>query len=102
MIKLERGEKTYKIPNGLSDFQTDLYVHLIDWKWDKITEEPVNYYKKNAKGELVPNEYDAILPTSFHESLPHIYEPIRKDLQELRKNFDFREKLLKLLIIFFF
>jgi hypothetical protein len=36
-------QSSYRLPRTLSDFQRDLYVHLIDWKRKHITSESGNY-----------------------------------------------------------
>ena len=27
----------YRLPSGLNDFQREMYVHLINWKWRHLT-----------------------------------------------------------------
>ena len=78
------GEK-YKLPGLLSEFQKDLYVHLINWKWKHITKE-VGLYK--YKGEYI--EYDAILPKSEQNNLPIIYKPIVSNLKQHIKKYPFK------------
>lgn len=36
----ETGGNKYRLPGGLSDFQIQMYVHLINWKWAHLTKEP--------------------------------------------------------------
>lgn len=43
----------YLLPEHLNPFQLDLYVHLINWKWQYVTK---------AAGMSSGNDYDAILP----------------------------------------
>ena len=50
----------YWLPNVLNDFQLGMYVHLINWKWENITEE------RGISGGF---EYDAILPKRYAEEL---------------------------------
>lgn len=76
--------KTYRMPNHINKFQLEMYVHLINWKWRHITEEP-GYYKH--KESLIP--YDAILPDDYvnQEKMPHIHELALEHLrQHLIKN----------------
>jgi hypothetical protein len=44
--------KEYRLPNGLTDFQTKMYLHLINRKWDHIILEPGKYQKKDKVGVL--------------------------------------------------
>ena len=55
MTTLTINGKDYRLPEHLTDWQQSLYVHLINWKWQHITEEP---------GVARGHEYDAILPES--------------------------------------
>jgi hypothetical protein len=71
--------KTYKLPGSLTLFQEEMYVHLINWKWENITND-VGYY--NYKGNQI--EYDAILPKSVHKNFPLVYPTILKDLKDHR------------------
>jgi hypothetical protein len=57
----------YRLPNGLSEFQYQMYIHLINWKWKYITTEP-GYHGKQP--------YDAILPKSYKEQHYPLYPPI--------------------------
>lgn len=87
---LEMGGKKYRLPNGLTEFQTSMYVHLINWKWDRITKEPGKFKKKDGNGVLKTYEYDAILPESTHESFPLIYPSILNDLKNHQNAFKFK------------
>ena len=31
--------KKYRLPNELTDFQLQMYIHLINWKWAHLTQE---------------------------------------------------------------
>lgn len=57
----------YRLPNGLSEFQYQMYIHLINWKWKNITTEP-GYHGKYP--------YDAIIPKSYKEQHYPLYPPI--------------------------
>ena len=79
------NEREYKLPESQNKFQKAMYVHLINWKWENITKEVgLNKYK----GELI--EYDAFLPEEYRSKLPVIYEPIKNELFEHSKIYDFK------------
>jgi len=81
MIEEIINGKTYKLPGSLTEFQKQMYVHLIDYKWKHITKE-VGSYK--YKGEDI--EYDAILHKAVQADFPLIYSDILDDLNlHLRK-----------------
>jgi len=71
----------YQLPFNLSDFQKDMYIHLIDWKRRHVTEKP-GYYKGH--------EYDAVLPDELKGQLPHLYKPIRQRFLDHQKGFHFK------------
>lgn len=71
----------YKIPKTLSDFQKQMYEHLIDWKWNNITKEP---------GQYAGNDYDAVFPDAYRGKLPHLYEPVRQMFLDHQKRFHFK------------
>jgi hypothetical protein len=73
MKEIKINGKNYKLPGGLTKWQQEMYVNLINWKWKNITEE-VGYNKHN--GELIP--YDALFP----EYMPHIYPAICNRLKQ--------------------
>lgn len=77
----------YQLPNALTDFQLQMYVHLINWKWSQGI-KAAGHFKH--RGHLIP--YDAILPDKYvqTESMPHIYEPVQKHLAAHRKLNPFR------------
>ena len=77
--------KDYRLPDNLNPFQSEMYVHLINWKWKHNITEP-GYYK--YKGRLIP--YDAILPRSLAKDFPTIYPPVVKDLKYHREKYPFR------------
>jgi len=70
------NDSNYKMPSSLNSFQQDLYIHLINWKWEHITKEPVSF-KVKKKGEESTYESDAIIPESKSGSFPTIYPPIK-------------------------
>ncbi len=75
----------YKLPNLLSPFQEEMYVHLINWKWENISKE-VGYYK--YKG--IDIEYDAILPENVRNSFPILYPTIINDIESHLNKFSFK------------
>ena len=82
--------KTYKLPGSLTPFQEEMYVHLINWKWNNITKVPGEYKKKDKNGIEKKDEYDAILPESVHDKLPVIYPSVLNDLKTHKQLFDFK------------
>ncbi|MPM09030.1 hypothetical protein SDC9_55346 [bioreactor metagenome] len=85
MIKKNIKGKTYKLPGSLTSFQEEMYIHLINWKWQNITKD-VGIY--NFKGNQI--EYDAILPKSVQNKYPLIYPKILQDLKDHRKKYYFK------------
>jgi len=75
------ADQLRRIPAHLSDFQRDVYVHLINWKWRHLTREP---------GQYAGNTYDAVLPPVLKGKLPHLYEPIRQRFLDHQKAFHFK------------
>jgi hypothetical protein len=73
--------KEYKLPNSLNPFQQEMYVHLINWKWQHITLEP---------GKDRDLEYDAILPESYADKFPILYPEIKDVLIQHHQKFSFR------------
>jgi len=85
-MKIETiNNKEYKLPGSLTNFQKELYVHLINYKWKYITKD-VGLYK--YKGEFI--EYDAILPKAIQSKSPLIYPSILFDLKQHKKKFPFK------------
>lgn len=84
-MKLRINGKAYNLPNKLNDFQTQLYIHLIDWKWKHITTEQ-GIYIYNGK----EYKFDAILPVSVHADYPLIYPSILSDFKKLKEKFEFK------------
>ena len=72
---------TYRMPAHLSDFQKEMYEHLIDWKHRHITEQS-GYYAGPA--------YDAVLPEELKGQLPHLYKPIRQRFLDHQRTFHFK------------
>ena len=71
----------YRLPNGLSNFQLRMYVHLIDWKWAHLTLEPGFY--KNAP-------YDALLPDELKAQHYPLYRPITERFLDHQRKFPFK------------
>ena len=74
MEKIINGVKYY-LPSNLNLKQTEIYIHIIDWKRKNITTQ---------RGLYRGHEYDAILPdkTSFPEML---YKPIIPLLDKMQQ-----------------
>ncbi|MFZ5950983.1 MAG: PGN_0703 family putative restriction endonuclease [Candidatus Rifleibacteriota bacterium] len=87
MITYTENGKEYKLPNSLTRFQRELYIHLINKKWTEGIRDPGT---NKHKGELI--KYDAILPEEYHSlaKAPHIYEPVRKALKQHHDKNPFR------------
>ena len=71
----------YRLPNELNAFQQEMYVNLINWKWQHITSEP-GYARGNA--------YDAILPERYAGQFPPLYPAIVSAIEHHQKIFPFR------------
>lgn len=82
MIIIERDGISYRVPDGLNEFQQEMYIHLIDWKWKHLTTEP-GFYRG------VP--YDALLPDRLKEQLPLFYESIVDAFIAHQKHFPFKK-----------
>lgn len=83
MIRRTIAGVDYKLPNELNEFQSEMYVHLINWKWKNICKEP------GISGNL---EYDAILPDACVSDgrSPLIYPGVAANLGQHRKKNKFR------------
>ncbi len=75
------GEKKYRLPNVLTDFQFQMYIHLINWKWTHLTQEP-GFYKNFP--------YDALLPHEFISQGYPLYQPIKERFMEHQQRFPFK------------
>ena len=73
----------YRLPGGLNDFQRQMYVHLINWKWQHLTREP----GMDIKG----NVYDAWLPPAFVAEYRILYPPIGDAVHRHKAKYPFRE-----------
>jgi hypothetical protein len=71
----------YKLPNKLNKFQQEMYVHLINWKWQHITHEP---------GVFRDTYYDAILPYRYTSEYPMLYPEIREAFKQHLQKLPFR------------
>lgn len=71
----------YRLPNTLNTFQQDMYVHLINWKWQHITREPGHH-----RG--IP--YDALLPDADADRYPMLYPAITHALERHLQTYPFR------------
>lgn len=83
MTTIMKDGQVYNIPGGLNDFQQDMYLRLIDWKWQNITRE----------GRLDRGQpRDAFLPEKFQQeqSWPHLYPGIVAELKRHRDKNHFK------------
>lgn len=81
MKKYEIDGQEYWLPSRLNDFQLQMYVHLINWKWKHITRE------RGLSGGL---EYDAILPDRYADALKVVYPDIIPAVKAHQSKFLFR------------
>lgn len=77
---------SYRLPGSLSQFQKDMYVHLINWKWNKLGIKELGNYRYKGK----TFQYDAILPESCHKDYPLIYSEILDDLLVHQEKYPFK------------
>ena len=61
--------KIYRLPNELTDFQLQMYIHLINWKWAHLTQES-GFFKNSP--------YDALLPDELKLQGYPLYRPIKE------------------------
>jgi hypothetical protein len=71
----------YRLPNTLNPFQEQLYVHLINWKWQHVTREP-GYYRGTP--------YDALLPDTCAGTYPMLYPAVKGALERHLRTYPFR------------
>ena len=71
----------YRMPVHLSDFQRDMYIHLIDWKRRHLTDK---------SGHYAGHSYDAVLPEELKGKLPHLYKPIHQRFLDHQRTFHFK------------
>jgi len=71
----------YRLTNTLNPFQLKMQVHLVNWKWNHITHEPLIF-----RGE--PN--DALLPETVANQYPMLYPKIIPAFKQHKKDFPFR------------
>lgn len=81
MREIRTNGKTYRLPNIQNPFQEEMYIHLINWKWQHITKKE-GYYRNEP--------YDAILPESAREDFPVIYFDVVDALKRHHKDFPFK------------
>lgn len=73
MREVFKNGKSYKLPETLSEFQQNLFINLINLKWDMGILEP---------GLRNGVEYDAIIPKDYQNQLPMLYEHIKTDFKK--------------------
>jgi hypothetical protein len=71
----------YRLPNELTDFQIQMYVHLINWKWTHLTQEP-GFYNHAP--------YDALLPDELRKQYFPLYRPIKDQFLDHQQKFPFK------------
>jgi hypothetical protein len=71
----------YRLPDMLNPFQQEMYVHLINWKWEHITRQP-----GTDRGVI----YDAVLPTEYVDQFPILYPGIVNAFKEHLQKYPFR------------
>jgi len=81
MTTLQIDGREYRLRDGLNDFQQEMYVHLIDWKWAHITRKPGFYHDR---------PYDAILPEAYVGECPMLYPNIVPAFRSHLDRFPFR------------
>ena len=72
--------RQYRLNGSLRPFQLAMQVHLVNWKWAHITQEPGMHRGK-------PN--DAILPESYASQFPMIYPPALAAFMRHHEKFPF-------------
>jgi hypothetical protein len=73
--------KKYRLPNELTDFQLQMYIHLINWKWAHLTLEP-GYFKHSP--------YDALLPDELIAQHYPLYNRIKERFLDHQQKFPFK------------
>ena len=79
---IERNNASYRLPGGLSIFQQEMYIHLIDWKWKNLTTEPGHYHGTS---------YDALLPDHVKEQLLLLHPSVVDAFNTHQKKFPFKK-----------
>lgn len=77
---------TYRLPNTLTPFQKEMYIHLINWKWNELNVKQPGIYKH--KGQNI--EYDAILPNSVQKKYPLLFLGLINEITKHRKKYYFK------------
>ncbi len=75
------GGQDYRLPDILNPFQRELYIHLINWKWEHVTREP---------GIDRGSVYDTFIPEECADQLPMLYPGIVPVLEEHLQKYPFR------------
>ena len=88
-MKYYKNGKAYNMASGLNDFQKKLYMHLIDWKVEFLTDKP-GFYKGHPYDYMFPEEYIKANPLP-----PFIFSGIRDIILEMQKG-DFAYKVHKM------
>jgi len=78
--------KEYRLPGSLNEFQTAMYVHLINYKWDVLGIPDPGEYKRKGKTYL----YDAMFPQDVQDELHPLHRPILDRFLEHQRNYPFK------------
>jgi len=81
MKNFEIDGKKYRLPDKLSNFQFQMYIHLINWKWAHLTQEP---------GFFKDAPYDALLPNNSIVQHDPLYGPIKERFLVHQQKFPFK------------
>lgn len=81
MKTIEVERKAYHLPSMLNDFQMEMYIHLINWKWNHITLEP---------GLDRDIHYDAIIPDRYTDQMPTLYPNLKDVLEKHQEKYPYR------------
>lgn len=73
--------KAYRLPNELTDFQLQMYVHLINWKRRNLTQD---------SGNLRHTPYELLLPDEFKTQLHPLYRPVKDRFLDHQRQFPFK------------
>lgn len=71
----------YRISTTLNEFQRELQIHLVNWKWAHITREP---------GQHRGHPNDALLPEAVAADFPMLYPGIVEAIKRHQRSFPFR------------
>ena len=79
-MKYEENDRIYHMASQLTDFQKQLYMHLIDWKIEKLNISEPGYYKGQPYDYMFPDEY-----IRKHSIPPFIHRGIHEEIEKMQK-----------------